>query len=281
MIYIIFNIIIPLIVVFIMPIVLFILFYNYFELSEINILFLTLEAKADINIPQWLSETCTAIFLCILAIFVLNIIRKLNENKEFYRGNLYGSNNYWIYRLAKFLGFSKISLKRKPYYAMFKIVMNGDFDLIDLAKENENLSSEIKIDVNYNNFHKDVKNNLKECNLIIADTYDINQTQLPESKQGKDTIKIERIGHRGTRISSDELVNKTREAILTINATGAKINLFLTTSTYNTYEIIEQCFMVGKRDEMNVTVFQQDTKDKNKNFKERGKKVLERKKKDE
>ena len=60
--------------------------------------------------------------------------------------------------------------------------------------------------------------------------------------------------------------------------TGAKINLFMTTSTLNTYRIIRDCFMQADRDKVELEIFQQNTADKKKKFKDKGKKAIRRKK---
>ena len=154
--------------------------------------------------------------------------------------------------------------------------MNNDFEeLVNLDIENEQLVSDISIKTDESNFHN--INNLRECNLIISDTYKINIEQLPIDKQDIDTIAIERIGHEKIRVSSQELVNEVRKAVIKIMNTGAKINLFMTTSTFNTYKIITECFMQADRDKMEVEIFQQDTTDKKKKFNDKGKKVLRRK----
>lgn len=200
----------------------------------------------------------------------------MNKNRVFLAGNIYGTNYYIFYKLAKVLGFNKISLIRKPYYCMFKIIINDDFEeLINLDKENEKLSSDISIRVDESKFHN--INNLRECNLIVSDTYKIQLEQLPIDKKDIDTIEIERIGHSGVRISSQDLVNEVRKAVIKIVNTGANINLFLTTSTFNTYQIIRECFMQADRDKIELEVFQQDTSKRDKKFNNKGKKVLRRK----
>ena len=158
---------------------------------------------------------------------------------------------------------------------MFKIVMNSDFkELVDLNIENEQLATDISINVDESKFHN--INSLRECNLIISDTYKINLNQLPVDKQDIDTIIIERIGHERIRISSQELINEVRKSVIKITNTGAKINLYMTTSTYNTYKIITECFMQADRDKMEVNIFQQNTADKMKRFKDKGKNILRR-----
>lgn len=275
-IYIIFNIIIPILLIFILPIIIFIFAIQYFSISEINLLFVTLELNENTNIPNYISNLSVITTIIVLFSIIFIAIRNLNKNRVFLAGNIYGTNYYIFYKLAKVLGFNKISLIRKPYYCMFKIIINDDFEeLINLDKENEKLSSDISIRVDESKFHN--INNLRECNLIVSDTYKIQLEQLPIDKKDIDTIEIERIGHIGVRISSQDLVNEVRKAVIKIVNTGANINLFLTTSTFNTYQIIRECFMQADRDKIELKVFQQDTSKRDKKFNNKGKKVLRRK----
>lgn len=274
--YITLNILIPIILIFILPIIIFIFAIQYFSISEINLLFLTLEINENVNIPDYISNLSVFTTIIVLFSVIFIALRNFNKKRVFMSGNLYGTSYYIFYKLARVLGFNKISLIRKPYYIMFKILMNNDFEeLVNLDIENEQLVSDISIKTDESNFHN--INNLRECNLIISDTYKINIEQLPIDKQDIDTIAIERIGHEKIRVSSQELVNEVRKAVIKIMNTGAKINLFMTTSTFNTYKIITECFMQADRDKMEVEIFQQDTTDKNKKFNDKGKKVLRRK----
>lgn len=275
--YIAFNVIIPIILIFVLPIIIFIFAIQYFSISEINLLFATLQINEDVDIPNYISDlsVCTMIIVLFSIIFIA--LRNFNKNRVFLSGNIYGTSYYIFYKLAKILGFNKISLIRKPYYIMFKIVLNDDFEeLVNLGKENEQLCSEISIKVDESKFHN--INNLRECNLVISDTYKIKLDQLPIDKQDIDTVFIERIGHEGIRVSSPELVNEVRKSVIKIMNTGAKINLFMTTSTLNTYQIIRDCFMQADRDKIELEIFQQNTADKKKRFKDKGKKVIRRKK---
>ena len=274
--YILFNIIIPILLIFILPIIIFIFAIQYFSISEINLLFVTLQLNENAEIPNYISNLSIITTIIVLFSIIFIAIRNLNKNRVFLAGNIYGTNYYIFYKLAKVLGFNKISLIRKPYYCMFKIIINDDFEeLVNLDKENEKLSTDISIRVDESKFHN--INNLRECNLIVSDTYKIQLEQLPIDKKDIDTIEIERIGHSGVRISSQELVNEVRKAVIKILNTGANINLFLTTSTFNTYQIIRECFMQADRDKIELEVFQQDTSKRDKKFSSKGKKVLRRK----
>lgn len=274
--YILFNIIIPILLIFILPIIIFIFAIQYFSISEINLLFVTLQLNENAEIPNYISNLSIITTIIVLFSIIFIAIRNLNKNRVFLAGNIYATNYYIFYKLAKVLGFNKISLIRKPYYCMFKIIINDDFEeLVNLDKENEKLSTDISIRVDESKFHN--INNLRECNLIVSDTYKIQLEQLPIDKKDIDTIEIERIGHSGVRISSQELVNEVRKAVIKIVNTGANINLFLTTSTFNTYQIIRECFMQADRDKIELEVFQQDISKRDKKFSSKGKKVLRRK----
>ena len=266
----------PILLIFILPIMIFIFAIQYFSISEINLLFVTLQLNENTEIPDYISNLSVITTIIVLFSIIFIAIRNSNKNRVFLSGNIYGTNYYIFYKFAKVVGFNKISLTRKPYYCMFKIIMNNDFEeLVNLDKENDNLSSDISIRVDESKFHN--INNLRECNLIVSDTYKIKLEQLPIDKQEIDTIEIERIGHNGIRISSQDLVNEVRKAVIKIIATGAKINLFLTTSTFNTYQIVRECFMQADRDEIELEIFQQDTNSRDKKFNNKGKKVLRRK----
>ena len=160
--YIFYNIILPILIILILPY----LILKLLNLNEIinEIVIGNISIRLN-NLPK------ESIFV-LFAIFLYIMIRKYNESREFFKGNLYGSNNYYIYILAKILGFKKICLKRKPYYIIFKILLNQDFpEILELEEENKHLSSQIKIISNYDK--EDINNELKEFNLIISDTYQI------------------------------------------------------------------------------------------------------------
>jgi len=259
--YIFYNIILPILIILILPY----LILKLLNLNEIinEIVIGNISIRLN-NLPK------ESIFV-LFAIFLYIMIRKYNESREFFKGNLYGSNNYYIYILAKILGFKKICLKRKPYYIIFKILLNQDFpEILELEEENKHLSSQIKIISNYDK--EDINNELKEFNLIISDTYQIIDEQIPFEKRNINTIRITRIGGGENRISSELLVNEVKKAVRHIIKTDSKINLFMTTSTYNTYKIVTDSFMQSGRDNLRIEIFQQG-RDKERAFENKGKKI--------
>lgn len=259
--YIFYNIILPILIILILPYLILKLLNLNEIINEIGIGNISIRLN---NLPK------ESIFV-LLAIFFYIMIRKYNESKEFFKGNLYGSNNYYIYILAKILGFKKICLKRKPYYIIFKILLNQDFpEILELEEENKHLSSQIAIISSYEK--EDINNELKEFNLIISDTYQIIDKQIPFEKRNINTIRITRRGGGENRISSDLLVHAVKKAVRHIIKTDSKINLFMTTSTYNTYKIVTDSFMQSGRDNLRVEIFQQG-RDKERAFEKKGKKI--------
>ena len=185
-----------------------------------------------------------------LGIFILN--RQVFQT-EFLKGDVYGSKFIIWYCLAKILGYNKISLVRKPYNIIFKIVKYKMFEIIPDEIEED----DVEAYVDYSNIMD--SNNLRECNLIISDTYEIKKEQIPESKRNLDTIYVYRDKSEkvNNRIYSSKFLAKIGEAFEKAQKTGGKINLFLTTNTRITKEMIEKILMKGDRSTYNITIFLQ------------------------
>lgn len=204
----------------------------------------------------------------ILAIVLYIFIFKINSRKEFFNGDIYGDIPICFYYIAKFLGYKKISLIRKPYDIQFKILKR---DLFEIIEDNIEEDEDVNIQIDKTNFQ--FSNNLRECNLIIADTYPINKNQIPENKRSLDSIWIKREKSKiATRVYSPKLINEVSKNVALIQRTGAKINLYLTTNTKNTERIIKDIFMKGDRSNYNIEVFLQESKG-NRKFKGKGIKV--------
>lgn len=204
----------------------------------------------------------------IIVICLYFLINRHNNEIEFLNGDVYGNVPFFFYYIAKYLGYKKISMIRKPYDIQFKILKKGLFDVLDdeIVEDNDVKAYTNKEEFNYSN-------NLRECNLVIQDTYPISKEQLPESKRKFDTIWIKREKSKiGTRVYSPNLINEVAESVALIQETGATINLYLTTNTKNTEKIIKEIFMKGNRSKYDIRIFLQKA-DEGRNFKEKGKKV--------
>ena len=213
-----------------------------------------------------IDQGITGIIVKVIVMIVLYIcIHRINSEKEFFNGDIYGDIPILFYYIAKFLGYKKISLIRKPYDIQFKVLRR---DLFKIVEDNIEEDGDVKIQVDKVNFK--YSNNLRECNLIIADTYPIEKEQIPENKRNLDSIWIKREkSKKATRVYSPQLINEVSESVALIQKTGAKINLYLTTNTKNTEHIVKDVFMKGDRSSYNIEVFLQESNG-NRNFKEKG-----------
>lgn len=214
------------------------------------------------------SEITNAIVKGIIIIFLYIKILALNSRKEFLNGDVYGNVPMIFYYVARILGYQKITLIRKPYDIQFKILKNDLFEILDDGIEKD---EDVDVIVNTDNFNN--SNNLRECNLIIEDTYPIKSEQIPQAKRDLDTIWIKReVSSKAPRVYSTKLINAVSENVAIIQKTGAKINLFLTTNTKNTERIVKDIFMKGERSKYCLELYLQNA-DGLRSFKEKGIKI--------
>lgn len=208
-------------------------------------------------------EVVIGIVLVVVALF--KFIRPLNSKEMFNKGDSYKNYPYWWYWLcAKILGYTKCSLVMVPINMQFKLVIKDTFTTfytgsIDEKEEDIEVIRDEKIE------------NSDEINLIIADTYSIDKSQLPEAKKMLPTIKITRnnsIDHN--RYKSDELVKNVVIEVGNLPVNSRKINIYATTNPENTMNIAKKAFSSGERSNLDlVTVFQQGN-DPLRKFKEKG-----------
>lgn len=237
----------------------------FFPDSFIELIKKLFESWNATTIDKDITEVVVKIVLMIL--FYMCIF-KINSKKEFFNGDIYGDIPIVFYYIAKFLGYNKISLKRKPYDVQFKLLRK---DLFEIIEDNIEKDDDVNVRTDRTNFR--YNNNMRECNLIVADTYPIRKEQIPKSKRDLDSIWIEREKSQlSTRVYSPKLINEVSENVELIQETGAKINLYLTTNTTNTEKIIKDVFMKGDRSGYSIEIFLQESNG-NRKFKEKGIKV--------
>ena len=213
-------------------------------------------------------DITSVIVKTILMVILYGCIVKFNSKREFLNGDVYGDIPICFYYIARILGYKKISLIRKPYDIQFKVLKRDLFEIVD-----DNIEKDENVNVKIDKSDFKYSSNMRECNLIIADTYPINKNQIPENKRSLDSIWIKREKSViATRVYSPKLINAVSESASLIQKTGAKINLFLTTNTKNTEKIIKDVFMKGDRSIYNIEIFLQES-DENRCFKDKGIKV--------
>lgn len=248
----------------IVPIVLIILPFVFSD-QMLNLIKKLYESYNGTTIDAVITNTIVKI---IIAVIIYIIIKKYNSKKEFLNGDVYGDFPMLFYYLAKCLGYGNVSLIRKPYDIQFKLLKNELFNIVDDKIETD---EEVNVVIDKGDFKFSI--NMRECNLVISDTYPITKEQLPNSKKNLDTIWIKREkSAKAPRVYSPKLINAVNDCVATIEQTGAKINLFLTTNTKNTEKIVKDIFMKGDRTKYEITIFLQNA-DSERTFKEKGKKV--------
>lgn len=209
------------------------------------------------------------IFLFVLAVFV---VRKWNKEYMFNKGDEYKNYPYfWYWICAKFLGYSECNLILVPIYMQFKLIFRDTFCKYycgELDRKSDDIISVQKL-----NF----TDALNEANIIISDTYPIQENQIPIGKRSKPTIIISRDNAEDhNRYDSPELVQNVVNEVRNLPINIRKVNIYATTNSYNTRKIAQNAFKLGERSNIDlITVFQQN-RTVNRKFGKKGKVVYKR-----
>lgn len=82
-----------------------------------------------------------------------------------------------------------------------------------------------------------------EINLILSDTYQVHLDDLPFEKKRLPTVSIERTnGFSGVRTYNQRFADVIREQTNKYRLQYKRVNIFATTNTQHTKEIVLQCF---------------------------------------
>lgn len=175
----------------------------------------------------------------------------ITKGKEFAKSDFYGDYPLIIYTLAYLImGYKVVDLKMKPIPLQFRLLHQNIFSCkAEVLASNK----EFKYKVNKK---EDLKYKVKQINIIIADTFDIPKDKLPNKLKDNYTIKIDRIGERRIRVSSQELVDLLHKVIQETHSFCDEYNLFLATPAWTNKAIYEQVF--NTRDGFIVNIYQQD-----------------------
>jgi hypothetical protein len=194
--------------------------------------------------------------LVIVFFFSLWVIRKFNNDFIMNRKNVYHDYGYvWYWFCAKVLGIKRCNLILVPIYMQFKFVIRGTFDEFPL-NEDEYPVMEIEPECNVIKINADASGD--EINLILEDTYAIEDRQIPKVKRGLQTIKISRNdGNSNGRHFSQKFIEATINAVRGIKRIPV-INVYATTNPLNTKHIAKRVFALGGRGNVeHLYVFQQ------------------------
>ena len=190
-------------------------------------------------------------------------IRKMNKNKILNNGNIYHDHSYlWFWLCSNILGYEKCNLVLVPIYMQFKLIINDVFNefIVTNNISEEKTSSKI-IYINCDN-----KVSL-EYNLILEDTYSINDFQIPPEKKQLPTIKIinSETKSEGVRKYNPNFVESAVKEIRTLPK-GVLINIFATTHAQHNYEIAKQSLALANRGNVDRVFIYQQEKEKDRKF---------------
>lgn len=237
--HIIFKIVIPIIIVllsFLMP-------FFFYKISLVLITMLQIDANGIEDILQK-NKYLKWIMGFVFGYLVLILIRNNNKDRIFNDSNVYFNPYFprlYLYIAAKILGYSKISLINMPIYLHYLICFKGHFQNIEYA-ETEVIEKDLKCEILRDNGHGSI------VNLIIKDTYDIELTYLPDDVKLYPTIIIDNTNNtEGQRIFNKSTAKVLKAQIDKLSRKYNTANIFATTNTRSSYEIINYCFKNGGR----------------------------------
>lgn len=189
----------------------------------------------------------------ILSAFIYNWRKRTNAEKLFNTGNAYNDYPLVIYWIAgKILGYGKVTLVRVPIYLQYKLLLADIFPNIQVDSDVENKEQTVNV------IEKNMEQPFDELNLILMDTYEITEDQLPLNKRNLPTVIIQNgTDFGGHRYFNAEFVKMVREKTNLYFRTFKKVNIYSTTNTNHNEAIITKCFKNGNRTGFkNISVFQ-------------------------
>lgn len=205
----------------------------------------------------------------LLAIIVLfKFIRKSNEDKILFNGNIYHDYPYiWFWFCSKILGYNSCNLILVPIAMQYKLVIRGTFEKYPIPEESFP-EKDMNVVVKYDN--KDAEN-ANEINLILEDTYPITKNQIPELKKPLRTIIIKH--DRKDDVSRIYNIKFVKEICKEARALPEKaiVNIYSTTNPRHNYEIAKQAFSLANRGNIKELYIYQQEKENTRKFSKRKK----------
>jgi hypothetical protein len=194
----------------------------------------------------------------ILSVFFYIWRKRANTEKLFNTGNSYNDYPLVIYWIAgKILGYGKVTLVRVPIYLQYKLLLADIFPNILVDNDVDNKENKVYV------IERNMEEPLDELNLILMDTYEITDTQIPINKINLPTVIIQNGNDfGGHRVFNPNFVKMIREKTNLYSGTFKKINIFSTTNTNHNEAIISKCFKNGNRTGFrNINVYQANRED--------------------
>lgn len=193
-----------------------------------------------------------------LFIIVLFIFRKYHAEQKLNMGNHYHNHTYVYYWMcSNILGYKTCSLILVPVFMQIKLILKDTFSNFYYGEDSVYAEdTENRISITKKNF-ENKENEL--INIVISDTYLIEEERLPHLYNSNPTIFIirEKINDSKTRVFSKALIDEINNQICSLQG-EVKINLFATMNPKNTYYMTKLLFKKANRTNITrLTVFTQ------------------------
>lgn len=189
----------------------------------------------------------------VLSIFIYIWRTRANKDKLFNTGNNYNEFPLWVYWVAsKILGYGKVSLVRVPIYLQYKLLLKDVFPLIVVDNDVEEKDQSIVV------IEKNMEYPSNELNLVLIDTYEITDSQIPSIKVHLPTIFIKSGNETdGNRSLNPKFIKEIRKKTNDLHRMYKHLNVFPTTNTNHNQLIVYKCFKNGSRTGFeNIVVYQ-------------------------
>lgn len=206
--------------------------------------------------------------ILLLIIVLFKFIRKSNENKNLFSGNIYHDYPYiWFWICSKILGYNSCNLILVPIAMQYKLVIRGTFEKYLIPEES---FPEKDMDVVVKHDNEDAEN-VNEVNLILEDTYPITENQIPESKKPLQTITIKHDRKDdASRIYNTKFIKEICKEVRALPE-KAIVNIYSTTNPRHNYEIAKQAFSLANRGNIKELYIYQQEKENTRKFSKRKK----------
>lgn len=177
------------------------------------------------------------------SILIYFAIKRANKNKLFNPGDKYNDYPLWIYWIAsKILGYEKLSLIRVPIHLQYQLLLKDFFP--QLVVDDEVVENQQAIEI----LKRNMGENSNELNLVLIDTYEITEGEIPLDKAYLPTIII-KSGNQinNNRSTNSEFIKEIRKITNRYSKKYNQVNIYSTTNTNHNKTIVNKCFKNGSR----------------------------------
>ena len=222
-----------------------------------------------INFNDQLPQSFQIVINCAMTLIIALLLIWGFNNK--YKGgyrlnhtNRYHIEKYWGYWVcSKILGIRRCELKLVPIPIQYKLLFDDTFSDFVLPDGIEQVPEPQMIHMECFGECIDKCNN---CNLIIADTYSITRSQLPDECKNYYSVAIYSSSIGPVRYYKPDLVHKIRDVIHHLPLHISTLHIFATTNPVNNCYIVKTALNTGGRDHLEKIMVYFQSSSENRDF---------------